>query len=63
MLVSVLDLKEQVLAALGVLHKQELAIGEANLAILQESVRILIPFLQMTEEMSSQKCPSLSKVT
>lgn len=60
MLVSVLDLNEQVLNALGVMHRQELEIGGADWPILQESLRILTPFHHMTGELSSQKYPSLS---
>lgn len=62
MLCSMSCLKEQVLAVLGVMQRTELAPNEDEWNIIETAINLLLPFLHVTEELSSQNYPSISKV-
>lgn len=63
MLCSISILKEQVLTVLGVMQRTELAPNEEEWEIMDTTINLLVPFLHVTEELSSQHYPSISKVT
>ena len=62
MLCSMMTLKDPVLAVLDLMQRNDLAIGEQNWETIAAAVGLLVPFLQVTEELSSQEYPSISKV-
>ena len=62
MLCSMMTLKDPVLAVLDLMQRNDLAIGEQDWETIAAAVGLLVPFLQVTEELSSQQYPSISKV-
>ena len=57
-----MTLKDPVLAVLDLMQRNDLAIGEQDWETIAAAVGLLVPFLQVTEELSSQEYPSISKV-
>ena len=63
MISSLIQLKEQVMGALGVLMMPSLALSEFEWCDLTEIMNFLRPFEKVTSDLSSQFYPSVSKVS
>ncbi len=62
MIPSMLDLKDQINATLAELLKTSLIFTEDQWELMEDLVKILAPCEQITQELSSQKYPSISRV-